>query len=308
MALIIPGDSQIFNYTGTIQSIKLNPGRYKLECYGASGGIGYNNINPVGQGGYVSGEIQIISPIILYVHIGQDGVNNKMTSVRYNGGGAAVGVNGHNGGAGGGATDFRLLDGAWDNINSLKSRILVAGGGGGAQPSCGITATAGHGGNLIGGTSYNQGYRNNPPDIAATRAYSTGGTQNSGGIAYNVNDNNTSLVASGSFGKGANSVQCGAGGGGGWYGGASGYTSGGGGGSSYAAGYPECSKVYITEQNNITFENVTFNQGVNLGNGYAIVTLLKSKDIRTNSNLYRDSNNKYIFDWEALFGGEKICK
>lgn len=280
-SLFKAGDSKEFNYTGNIQSIELLPGRYKLECYGASGGIGNGNINPIGKGGYASGELFIPTLMTLYVHVGQDGINNWATSVRYNGGGAAINVGGHNGGAGGGATDFRLSSAAWNNVESLKTRILVAGGGGGAQSNCGNTATAGHGGNLTGGTSYNQGYQGRPVATAAARAYSKGGTQTSGGIAYNVNDNNNSSIASGSFGSGANSVQCGAGGGGGWYGGASGYTSGGGGGSSYAAGYPGCDTTYHNNQNNIVLENVVFTQGINTGNGYAIITAITIKDPKT---------------------------
>ena len=297
---MVVGESKRFNYTGSIQSIQLLPGKYKLECYGASGGIGNGNINPIGKGGYASGELFIPTLMTLYVHVGQDGVNNWATSVRYNGGGAAVNVGGHNGGAGGGATDFRLSNAAWNNIESLKTRILVAGGGGGAQPNCGNTATAGHGGNLTGGTSYNQGYQGRPAITAATRAYSKGGTQTSGGTAYNINDGNNSLIASGSFGSGANSVQCGAGGGGGWYGGASGYTSGGGGGSSYAAGYPECDTTYQDNQGNIILENVVFTQGVNTGNGYAIITMLNKINFRRNSNYYRDSYSQETFDFNKL--------
>lgn len=273
------GEYKRFDYTGNIQSIELLPGRYRLECYGASGGIGNGNINPIGKGGYISGELLVTTLMTIYVHVGQDGVNNWATSVRYNGGGAAISVGGHNGGAGGGATDFRLSSAAWNNVESLKTRILVAGGGGGAQSNYGNTATAGHGGNLIGGTSYNQSYQGRPAATAAARAYSKGGTQTSGGTAYNVNDSQGSRIASGSFGSGANSVQCGAGGGGGWYGGASGYTSGGGGGSSYAAGHPDCDTTYRNNQNNITVNNVVFTQGVNTGNGYAVVTLLEPAEL-----------------------------
>lgn len=46
----------------------------------------------------------------------------------------------------GGATDFRLISGQWNSTEGLKSRILVAGGGGGAQSTCGgVQTTAGHG-------------------------------------------------------------------------------------------------------------------------------------------------------------------
>ena len=292
----------IFNYTGNIQSIKLLPGKYKLECYGASGGIGNGNINPIGKGGYISGELLVINLMTIYIHVGQDGINNWATSVRYNGGGAAISAGEHSGGAGGGATDFRLSSAAWNNVESLKTRILVAGGGGGAQPDCGNTATAGHGGNLIGGTSYNQSYQGMPAATAALRAYSKGGTQTSGGTAYNVNDNQSSLISAGSFGSGANSVRCGAGGGGGWYGGASGYTSGGGGGSSYAAGYPNCDNTYHkNHQQSIILQNVNYQQGVNNGNGYAIITMIDTlKNDRKNSNLYKDSYNQETFDFNKL--------
>lgn len=289
-----------FNYTGYVQIIDLLPGRYKLECYGASGGTGYGNINPVGKGGYVSGELVVYKNITLYIHVGQDGENNQAFTERYNGGGKAINVNIHNGGAGGGATDIRILDGNWDNIESLKSRIIVAGGGGGAQPSCGNTATAGHGGNIEGCTSYNQGYMGVSPSVAATRAYSKGGNQTSGGIAYNINDNLVNNVSPGSFGKGSPSVQCGAGGGGGWYGGASGYTSGGGGGSSYAAGHPECDTTYSNEQDNIKLENITMIQGVNIGNGYAIITCLSLFKQINNSNIRNDSIPQSLFDFGKL--------
>ena len=291
------GDTIVFEYAGTIQSIFLNAGRYKLECYGASGGIGNGNTNPIGKGGYVAGELTLMEPLTLYIHVGQDGVNNWATAVRYNGGGAAANISGHNGGAGGGATDFRLSNAAWNDLESLKTRILVAGGGGGAQSNCGSTATAGHGGNLIGLTSYNQSYQNRPAATAATRAYSKGGTQDAGGTGYNVNDSNTHLVATGAFGSGANSVQCGAGGGGGWYGGGSAYTSGGGGGSSYAAGYPECNDDYQEQQQYIVLQNVVFEQGINTGNGLAIVTVLAlASEIRKNSNFYKDATLQPYYD------------
>ena len=307
VGLTFVGATARFNYTGSEQYIDLLPGKYKLEAWGASGGIGNGNINPIGLGGYTSGELVVINTTRLYLHVGQDGVSNAYTSVRYNGGGAAVGTSGHNGGAGGGATDFRIKSGAWNDSESLKSRILVAGGGGGAQPSCGNKATAGHGGGLIGGTSYNQGYQGYAPATAATRAYSTGGTQTAGGYGYNINDNNTTQVRSGSFGAGANSVTCGAGGGGGWYGCATGYTSGGGGGSSYAAGWEGCNTQYRAEQSNMTFENVVMTQGVNTGNGYAIITCLSLGYTITYSKKNGISNIETNFEENNLLQeGEKI--
>ena len=37
MALAV-GQTQRFDYTGVLQSIKLKAGKYKIQCYGARGG------------------------------------------------------------------------------------------------------------------------------------------------------------------------------------------------------------------------------------------------------------------------------
>lgn len=301
------GESIRFDYTGDMQSIILLPGVYRIELYGASGGIGSGNGNPFGKGGFISGELTINSslnappPLLrIYIFVGQQGIDNWQTTTRFNGGGKAINYGGHNGGAGGGATDIRLISGPWDNIESLKSRILVAGGGGGAQSTCGWSATAGDGGNLTGGTSYNLNYGGVYWEHAMKRAYSTGGTQIKAGYGYNVNDGNYTSIASGGFGYGASSVVCGAGGGSGYYGGGSGYTSGGGGGSSFAAGYPGCDTTYSEYHNGIIFDNVVFEQGVNTGNGYAIIIMIRAGTERRNSNFYRDANLQECFDFSKL--------
>ena len=264
------GQIKKFNYTGSVQSIELSPGTYKLECYGASGGVGYGKHidNPYGNGGYISGVLTLSKSTILYVYVGQDGVDYSSTTTKFNGGGAAYPKSGHNGGAGGGGTDFRLKSGEWNNTESLKSRILVAGGGGGGKSTCGgSNTTPGHGGNFTGAQSYAIG------GGSYAGSYSNGGTQTSGGTSYNNHGNKGNY---GSFGAGGDAVECGAGGGGGWYGGGSGYTSGGGGGSSYAAGWSGCDTTYRKEQNYTTLTDVTYSQGVNVGNGYAIITCIKA--------------------------------
>jgi hypothetical protein len=232
-----------FNYTGKVQTLIVPAtGNYKLECFGASGGIGYGNANPFGLGGYACGEIKLNKGDILYVYVGEDGVNT-ITTPSFGGGGAAFSTSGHNGGRGGGASDIRL------GSDDLKCRIIVAGGGGGAQPSCGGNhTTAGHGGGLIGAQSYNQagGYAG---------SYANGGTQTAGGTSGNVSGQ---WHANGSFGYGANSQTCGAGGGGGWYGGGSTYTAGGGGGSSYLG----------------TLKNSSTSSGINKGNGKVVISLI----------------------------------
>lgn len=70
----------------------------------------------------------------------------------YNGGGYGVQRNNnnsyvHNSGSGGGATDVRLVGGAWNNFDSLKSRIMVAAGGGGGSGHEGLS-TGGYAGGL----------------------------------------------------------------------------------------------------------------------------------------------------------------
>lgn len=70
---------------------------------------------------------------IIYVYVGQSGITGIITAnPSWNGGGAVTsGCSDGNNYSGGGATDFRLISGNWDDFNSLKSRIMVAGGGGG---------------------------------------------------------------------------------------------------------------------------------------------------------------------------------
>lgn len=230
--------NQEFEYTGDIQAYYVaKDGYYKLEATGASGGTGYGNVNPYGEGGYTEGTTYLKRGQILYVYVGQAGIG-QTPSVTFNGGGSAfTGEIVHKGGQGGGATDFRLTSGNWNNMESLKSRILVAGGGGGAQSSCGgNNTTAGHGGGLAGIESRNiSGY------YAGHIAY--GGNQISGGsFVYGSNAYRNGVR--GQFGIGASANTCASGGGGGYYGGASVYTAGGGGGSSFVTGYDGCDTTY----------------------------------------------------------------
>ena len=249
-----------FNYTGTVQSITLNPGTYKIEAWGASGGVGYGGVNPAGEGGYTSGIVTLDKTTTLYVYVGQQGKQYNVGGSAYNGGGAVFnGDTVHKGGGGGGASDIRLTSG------DLKSRILVAGGGGGAQSSCGgSSTTAGHGGGLTGV------YSNNPSGTYAGH-YAYGGSQTAGG-SYKAGSNSANNGVKGSFGQGAYANTCASGGGGGYYGGGSIYTAGGGGGSSYAAGYAGCDTTYSAYQGGLKFTNVSMTQGGNTGNGRVRIT------------------------------------
>lgn len=257
----------IYNYTGN-QQLFVVPidGNYKIELWGAQGGttIGVDSNysgNEGGKGGYVSGTIFLKQSDKLYAYIGKQGgvptKRNDEDSRGYNGGGiggydttcseAYSGTCIKEAGSGGGASDIRLISGIWNNAESLNSRIMVAGAGGGASNWKNVKA-GGNAGGLIGfsGTEYNAG----------TNSYinATGGTQVVGGSA--ANGGNTYLGSSGTFGIGGNSYYSyGGGGGGGYYGGGGGslnsnVVGSGAGGSSYISGF--IGSVAITSESSTT--------------------------------------------------------
>lgn len=142
-----------FPYTGTVQEVTLPKGRYKLQCWGAQGGntgkIGVFAAQPGPKGGYSEGIINITSEQKLFVFVGgqPEEAVQSISSINggWNGGGGscqyyaneypAVKVLG----AGGGATDIALVssDMTYSDYRtnrsqeSLLSRFIVAGGGGG---------------------------------------------------------------------------------------------------------------------------------------------------------------------------------
>lgn len=89
-----------FNYTGTEQVFCAQvSGYYKLQAYGASGGTGYGNRNPIGLGGYTEGKVYLEKGQQLYIHVGAQGVGQTLTG-SYNGGGSSGGDYDHRGGQG----------------------------------------------------------------------------------------------------------------------------------------------------------------------------------------------------------------
>lgn len=124
-------------------------GKYRIECWGATGGnatgisqasgtSGQRATGKGGKGGYTSGETYLQKGEKLYVYVGGKGANAiayRDSIGGYNGGGLGTWDNTDDeaAGAGGGATDIRLVAGEWNNFESLKSRIMVAGGGAGAS-------------------------------------------------------------------------------------------------------------------------------------------------------------------------------
>ena len=122
-----------------------------IELWGASGG----DVNDVvykgktiksrgGKGGYIKGSIKVKPGTTYYVYTGAVGKSQKDGSglLSFNGG-----MQYKNNGGGGGATDIRMVDGGtdWRTSGSINSRILVAGGGGGASIPADEVMAKGHG-------------------------------------------------------------------------------------------------------------------------------------------------------------------
>jgi hypothetical protein len=119
------------------------PGRYKLECWGAQGGIASGNYysdNSTGnnRGGYTSGVLTLTKTTPIWFGVGGSGIAGG-----FNGGGKR-----QNYPAGGGGTDIRI------GSNSLYARVIVAGGGGSEGGYKGYQGGAGGG---LNATLYNSG-------------------------------------------------------------------------------------------------------------------------------------------------------
>lgn len=236
-----------YSYTGNYETfIAPVSGYYYFEATGGAGGG--NQVTLIGGSpATTTGYIYLNAQDQIYVYVGGKGSTNGIGG--YNGGGNAGTLATGNYG-GGGATDFRLVPGTWDSIEGLRSRIMVAAGGGGAASNfqTQIQYIGGAGGTLWGkaGTFNNE-------DHDAYVASGKPATTMSGGAAGDGAALNPAYIPSspGSFGKGgagSKSVNyattaSGAGGGSGYYGGGGGvgwFGNGGqngAGGSSYISGY-----------------------------------------------------------------------
>lgn len=248
-----------FNYTGSEQTytVPMN-GYYKIEAWGAQGG------NSGGKGAYTYGEIYLEKGTNLYIQVGGQGSNNpagvfQAAAGGYNGGGSTQGQACCSGaprtfGTGGGATDIRLSSGAWNDDVSLKSRVMVAAGGGGRFTQGSSTGTGGAGGALNGLPGSGD---------FADYCVGLGATQTTAGIIsttgkYCDATNNAGYTdpgkSFGGFGYGGAHGTDGnnaTGGGSGYYGGSSsGHIASAGGGSSYISGYAGC--VAISSASSLT--------------------------------------------------------
>ena len=311
-------------YTGGYQEFVVpKDGTYQIELWGASGG---NASSDSGKGGYVSGQIYLSKGTSLYVYVGEAGQNGIFGDditlqngrgglATFNGGGAGGTAGGGllefvkpysgylGGPSGGGATDIRLVAGDWDFFDSLKSRIMVAGGGGGFHNN--LQIGAGEPNIIMGGN--NLGLVGEDGSTLVFEKYTNkrgiGGTQTTGydfGIGGTGSDTGISYACHGHGG-----------GGGGYYGGTGGldtdsncYIIGGGAGSSFISGYDGCNaisedsteeQIIHTDQPNhysgYIFTNANMIAGTssmptyegnssmigNIGNGYAKITFIDSK-------------------------------
>ena len=87
-----------FDYTGAVQEVTLNPGKYILECWGAQGGYRTDS-SKGGKGGYSVGTIDLQASTKLFVYVGGQATT---TSGGFNGGGSRSSYNGGGGWYGGG--------------------------------------------------------------------------------------------------------------------------------------------------------------------------------------------------------------
>lgn len=186
MSNIKTGDILNFDYTGTVQTVTLPKGTYKLECWGAQGGYSSSNsgieVGMGGKGGYSAGTITLNQKTLIYIYTGGVGSisgNGKADGGFPNGGSSWASSTSEGAGGGGGSSDIRI------GTDSLYARVIVAGGGGGGGED---NETGGYGGGETGGTS-------------------------GSGIP------GSQTAPSGYFGIGGHTSYDGGGGGGGWYGG-----------------------------------------------------------------------------------------
>ena len=289
-----------FDYTGDIQSyIVPIDGKYRIECWGAQGGTDGDIAG--GLGGYTSGYISLSKGKTIYVVVGQHPTGNEEC---YNNGLRRYGPlfpDGKRHGSawpGGGSTDIRLIygNGQWRDFDGIKSRIMVAAGGGGA---CGYWI--GVPGAAAGGLKGSDGLLKCDEIPYATTG--TGGEQTQGGKNGTVaqtecgrNQFGYSYLTHGeSLGRGGNGYYSGGNGG---HGG--GTVGSGAGGSSFISGHSGCDaiKEESTEGNiihtgqskhysNLVFEGTELSSGTDLmpspsgvgehghsGNGYARITFV----------------------------------
>ena len=227
--VLLDDDGEVFNYTGEVQTYVVPDmiNEIEVDCVGAAGFGGTR----AGYGGRVQAKVQVTAGEVLYVFVGKE-PTGRITA-EYN------------------ASDIRTVAGDVTGENQLRSRILVAGGGGCSGAGSGY-GNGGNGGGLTAENGQDHGCCGG----------GQGGRQTIGGTAGRDipwTSQNTRAGEDGKLGLGGNGVSnsgVGGAGGSGYYGGGAGrggYTKsygsnggGGGGGSSYTAA-SRCSNVIHTQ-------------------------------------------------------------
>ena len=248
--------------------VTLPPASYYIELWGASSANSSTEAQPAyaGKGGYTKGKIVIKEETTLYLYIG--GISSNQTGQGgWNGGGTATpSTSATVLSGGGGATDIRSIDGEFNNSDSLDSRILVAGGGGGSYRGSNCYASGGNGGGINGEPSPGIGGCNQ--DNQHESCY--GGQESCEG-----GNENAEGSTKGTKGKGADATdRYRPGGGGGYYGGGS-SLKGSGGGSGYING-----TQYFPVTNGYT------KTGVHYGSGKAIIMQVTNYFCKTSNFLF----------------------
>ncbi|EAY10394.1 hypothetical protein TVAG_109780 [Trichomonas vaginalis G3] len=119
---------ELTSFECTSYYVDLNPGSFLFEAWGSVGSKWFEELHPEvppsipGQGSYTSGILNISKKLRLYLFIGANSYfNNVKENLTQSLKGCA-------------SSDVRLKIGkSWDDQISLRSRIMVAGGGGGSE-------------------------------------------------------------------------------------------------------------------------------------------------------------------------------
>ena len=284
----VNGSEFTFGYTGAPQEFVVpKTGYYQIELWGASGNNHKNEYVEEHQvyGGYTSGKIKLNKGEILYIYVGGQ-------SKRFNSTSANVGM------VSGGATDIRLKSTTnWYDLESLSSRIMVAGGAGQVYGD-GSAIAAGAAGGLNAYTILG-----NHQIVSPTQTSAGQGSTFNGANEFQYTGGN------GSFGVGGTSANqrtgeglingygysCGAGG---YYGG--GGAPSGGSGNSFISGHNGC--VAITAESDTTPRNDS--NGVECANGTTDITCSK------HYSDYVFSDTKMIdgkgYEWTTEVGTEVV--
>ena len=260
--------STTFNYTGGVQTFTASyNGVYQLEVWGAQGGSGFSEVSTA-YGGYAKGRIRLTKGQKIYIAVG--GAGGAATS-----GGNSPGAGGYNGGGkggshtvsssnrgagGGGATSITTTNrGVLSNFNSYRGEILIVAGGGGGGTT--HNRSTGTGGGSNGGvpTTHSISVNDGGRTVSGTTGCSISAATQSSGYSFGQGQDAPTKSYRGNFAAEGNG-----GGGGGYYGGrasSSNSDCSGGGGSGYVSS---------------SLSNTSMSNGVQAGNGKAIVTYISS--------------------------------